>query len=108
MNSGKRVEFDLDPKLWWRLAEKAEEKDVTIPELIRQVTTDYASGRLRNPGGQNKGPDTLLARVAVLHNSGLSDGSIARELKCSPSTVAQKRHVLGLESRRANSNQGDK
>lgn len=85
-----KVTVELDSRVWWQLAERAEKENVSVAKLI----ADMASGTVRpvkKPGGKQKWILELLAQ-------GLTDQRVAELIGVSRAYVTQTRNMYGIES----------
>ena len=83
-----KIEIDVDPKTWWRIAENAEARGLRASELIRREVLQrfdpYVSSQ------------SFEASLLALHSRGLDDGAICVELGVTRQRVATVRRRLGL------------
>lgn len=93
-----RIEIELDPKTWWRIAEKAEARGVKVPELISSHVQQQFRPRVT--------VGTFETALMSLHSRGMDDGEICLALDVTRQRVATVRRQLGLQpNKKARSNE---
>lgn len=96
------VTINLPDRVWGRLASVAARRDTTVPEVISDAILS-AIGRTEPDHLSELEAEVYAARtqrrdhrVMQLHERGLSDIQIAKEMGIAPSTAQRYRNRLGL------------
>lgn len=85
-----KVTVELDSRVWWQLAERAEKENKSVAKLIADLATGTVRP-VRKPGGKQKWILELLAE-------GFSDQRVAELIGVTRAYVTQTRNRFGVAS----------
>ena len=85
-----KFQVDLPDAVFWKLAARAEEYDMKVPEYTAELALAASSASIP----QDADP------VVIAWRSGLTDAEIGRKLNLTNSSVASRRRRYGLPANR--------